>query len=80
LVHYIFLYKLLTDLKLENLVFKIRFLNTQTEKKYAKAVQKTLSKVSQLNTLEHLLHSSEVWRSIHIAIVAAIKGSHTKLR
>jgi len=56
LVHYIFLYKLPTDLKLENLVFKIRFLNTQTEKKYAKAVQKHCQKLAY-SILLSILHT-----------------------
>jgi len=63
LVHYVFLYKVAIDLKVENLV-----VNDPTEKSTL-GCGRTLSEANRSGTLEHLHHSSELWRHIHIPLL-----------
>jgi len=58
------------DLKVENLILN------PTEKS-TPGCARTLSDASWVSTIEHLPHSSEVWRSIHIPAVAISKEPHT---
>jgi len=59
-------------LEKENLVGAF---NNLTEKSML-GCARTLSEASCLSTLEHLPHTSEFWRSIHIPAVAVSKEPH----
>jgi len=63
-------------LKIENLVLEVWFVINQL-KKNTLGCARTLSEASWLSTLEHLPHSSEAWRSIHILAVAVTNELHT---
>jgi len=60
------------------LVLDIWFILIQLTKT-ALGYAKTLSEANWLSTLEHLLHSSEIWRSIHTPAVAVSDERYTYL-
>ena len=58
----------------KNLIFK-----SPTESKYAKLC-KNIVRSQLASCSEHLLHNSEIWRSIHIPTVAVSKTPHAYLK